>query len=163
MKKPLRPLLWAALLPLTACTASRPVNSALQTEPEYCVPPLAYRYDPVTAPLLNIAPLLDSALTARFPRRSLLVANAAGALPQLKELAIAQIAASGRPRPRTGHPAPGVSPQLSSNKAKLLEKMLPANKREPTVDGRGLPVDEWEFPVNEQKLPVYNRKLPVNR
>ena len=81
-----RPLLCAALLALGACTASRPVNSALQAEPEYCVPPVAYRYDPATAPLLNIAPLLDSALTARFPRRSLLVANAAGALPQLREL-----------------------------------------------------------------------------
>jgi hypothetical protein len=84
--KPLRLLPCAILLALTACTASRPVDSALQTEPEYCVPPVAYRYDPATAPLPTIAPLLDSALTARFPRRSLLVANAAGALPQLKEL-----------------------------------------------------------------------------
>ena len=86
MNKSLRPLLWAALLALNACHASRPINSALQTEPEYCVPPVAYRYDPATAPLPNIGPLLDSALTARFPRRSLLVANAAGALPQLREL-----------------------------------------------------------------------------
>jgi hypothetical protein len=86
MTKPLRPLLYAVLLALSACTASRPVNSALQPEPEYCVPPVAYRYDPATTPLPSIAPQLDSALTARFPRRSLLVANAAGALPQLKEL-----------------------------------------------------------------------------
>ncbi|MDB5268585.1 MAG: hypothetical protein JWP58_1625 [Hymenobacter sp.] len=54
------------LLSLAACTATRPPNPALQAEPEYCVPPLAYRYDPATAPLPSIEPLLDSALTARF-------------------------------------------------------------------------------------------------
>jgi hypothetical protein len=74
------------LLSLAACTTTRPVNSALQAEPEYCVPPLSYKYDPATAPLPDITPLLDSALTARYARRSLLVANAAGALPQLREL-----------------------------------------------------------------------------
>ena len=67
MIKPLRLLLCAALLLLSACTASRPVNSALQAEPEYFVPPVAYRSTP---------PL----------RRSLLVATAAGALPQCRKL-----------------------------------------------------------------------------
>ncbi|WP_460501351.1 hypothetical protein, partial [Hymenobacter agri] len=75
MSKPLPSLLCATLFAFSACTASRSVNSALQAEPEYCVPAVVYRYDPTTAPLPNIAPLLDSALTARFPRRSLLVAN----------------------------------------------------------------------------------------
>lgn len=89
------------MLALAACTTTRPVNSALQTEPEYCVPPVAYRYNPATVPLPTIAPLLDSALTARFPRRSLLVANAAGALPQLKELV--QLEDAARKAPSTAH------------------------------------------------------------
>lgn len=90
MNKPLHLLfhgtLLALLLSLAGCATTRPASTAMQVEPEYCVPPQAYRYDPTTAPLPDIAPMLDSALTARFPRRSLLVANAAGALPQLKAL-----------------------------------------------------------------------------
>lgn len=89
--------LFAALLVLAGCTATRPASGAVQVEPEYCVPPQAYRYDPATAPLPDIAPLLDSALTARFPRRSLLVANAAGALPQLKALVQLERAAQLQP------------------------------------------------------------------
>lgn len=97
MKQPLPSLCCGILLAISACTASRPVNSALQAEPEYCVPPQAYKYDLATAPLPNIAPLLDSGLTARYARRSLLVANAAGALPQLKELVRLEQAARQEP------------------------------------------------------------------
>jgi hypothetical protein len=76
----------AFALGLGGCAATRPAGGALQPDAEYCVPPQTYRYDPAFAPLPDIRPLLDSALTARFPRRSLLVANAAGALPLLKML-----------------------------------------------------------------------------
>ncbi|SFQ72264.1 hypothetical protein [Hymenobacter arizonensis] len=87
MKKATLLLLYSALLlGLGSCTTTRPVSAALQTDAEYCVPPLVYSYDLATTPLPAIEPMLDSGLTARFSRRSLLVANAAGALPQLKAL-----------------------------------------------------------------------------
>ena len=92
-------VVWGLVLGLGSCAATRPARGALQPDAEYCVPPQTYRYDPAFAPLPDIGPLLDSALTARFPRRSLLMANAAGALPLLKKLVQLERTAQLEPTP----------------------------------------------------------------
>lgn len=72
-------------LVVTGCALHTP-SGRLRIEAGYCDPPQVYRYDAASAPLASIKPVLDSALTARYSRRNLLIANAAGVLPQLKTL-----------------------------------------------------------------------------
>lgn len=70
----------------SACVSSRP--QTLRVETGYCDPPRLVPDDSTFLPLPTTHPLLqDKLLTQRFSRRSLLLANAAGVLPQLRDLA----------------------------------------------------------------------------
>lgn len=81
----LRYVLVAVLL--SSCVGSRQAGQSLRVEAGYCDPPTLIADDPTFLPLPDIKPLLhDNLLTKRFSRRSLLLANAAGVLPQLHEL-----------------------------------------------------------------------------
>jgi hypothetical protein len=73
------------LLLLTSCVV-HPPSGRLQVAAGYCDPPLPYRYDSAFAPKADFAAALTPSLLARYPRRNLLTANAAGLLPQLNEL-----------------------------------------------------------------------------
>ena len=73
------------LLCTLASCATRPA-ARLQVAAGYCDPPLAYRYDPALAPQPDVVAALTPALLARYPRRSLLTANALGLLPLLQQL-----------------------------------------------------------------------------
>lgn len=69
----------------SACVSSRP--QPLRVEAGYCDPPRLVADDPTFRPLPTTHSLLqDELLTRRFSRRGLLLANAAGVLPQLQEL-----------------------------------------------------------------------------
>ncbi len=94
---------FALLLALAGCAGSRSATR-LQVASGYCDPPLPYRYDPAFAPQPNFEAALTPALLARFPRRNLLTANAAGILPLLKELLVLEETASW-PQPRRQQPA----------------------------------------------------------
>jgi len=80
------------LLALAGCAGTRP-TPRLQVAAGYCDPPLPYRYDPAFAPQPDFEAALTPALLARYPRRNLLTANAAGILPLLKELLVLEEAA----------------------------------------------------------------------
>jgi hypothetical protein len=71
---------------LVGCTSTRWADKRLQVETGYCDPPQAYTYNLAYRPLANVQSVVDSALLKAYPRRSLLLANAAGVLPQLKAL-----------------------------------------------------------------------------
>ena len=90
--------LFALLLTLAGCVGTRP-TPRLQVAAGYCDPPLAYRYDPAFAPQPDFEAALTPALLARYPRRNLLTANAAGLLPLLQ----AQLALEAQARQ---HPGP---------------------------------------------------------
>ena len=77
--------LLAALLALAGCAGTRP-PARLQVAAGYCDPPLPYRYDPAYAPKADFEAALTPTLLARYPRRNLLTANAAGILPALQTL-----------------------------------------------------------------------------
>ncbi|MBJ6145267.1 hypothetical protein [Hymenobacter sp. BT559] len=77
--------LCALLLMLASCAGTRS-TTRLRVAAGYCDPPLSYRYDPALLPKANFEAALTPALLARYPRRNLLAANAAGILPQLQEL-----------------------------------------------------------------------------
>lgn len=72
---------------LASCAGSRPAGRSVRVEAGYCDPPALIADDPTFLPLTDVQPYLrDSLLTRRFSARSLLLANAAGVLPQLREL-----------------------------------------------------------------------------
>ena len=85
------------VLALAGC-ATRP-PSHLQVAAGYCDPPLPYRYDPAFAPQPDFAAALTPALLARYPRRNLLTANAAGILPLLQTLLALEARARQQPSP----------------------------------------------------------------
>ncbi|MGI4884589.1 MAG: hypothetical protein ACRYFR_06480 [Janthinobacterium lividum] len=87
----------ALLLALAGC-ATRP-PSRLNVAAGYCDPPLPYRYDPAFAPQPDFAGALTPALLARYPRRNLLTANAAGLLPALTTLLALEATARQQPGP----------------------------------------------------------------
>lgn len=89
----------ALLLALAGC-ATRPPNR-LNVAAGYCDPPLPYRYDPTFAPRADFAGALTPALLARYPRRNLLTANAAGLLPALTTLLSLETTARQQPGPTT--------------------------------------------------------------
>ncbi|WP_243900067.1 hypothetical protein [Hymenobacter defluvii] len=81
----LRYLVVAVLL--SACAGARQSGQSLRVEAGYCDPPHLIADDPAFLPLPSMQLLLrDSLLSKRFSQRSLLLANAAGVLPQLHEL-----------------------------------------------------------------------------
>jgi len=86
------------LLALAGCAGLRPPTH-LQATDNYCEPPKAYRYDPALAPQTDLAAALTPALLARYPRRTLLIANALGLLPGLRQLLALQAAARQQPGP----------------------------------------------------------------
>ncbi|UOR03633.1 hypothetical protein MUN82_11805 [Hymenobacter aerilatus] len=76
-----------AMMLLSSCAGVRQQSQSLRVEAGYCDPPNLVADDPAFLPLPDIRPQLrDSLLPKRFSRRSLLLANAAGVLPQLHEL-----------------------------------------------------------------------------
>ena len=95
--------LFVLLLALAGCASTRTVPR-LQVAAGYCDPPLPYRYDPAFAPQPDFEAALTPALLARYPRRNLLTANAAGILPLLKELLVLEETANW-PQPRRQQPA----------------------------------------------------------
>ena len=86
------------LLALASCAGTRPATR-LQVASGYCDPPLPYRYDPAFTPKPNLEAALTPALLARYPRRNLLTANAAGILPLLQTLLGLEDAARQHPGP----------------------------------------------------------------
>ncbi|GAA4494531.1 hypothetical protein GCM10023172_04840 [Hymenobacter ginsengisoli] len=89
--------LLALLLALAGCATHPPSHVAVAAG--YCDPPLPYRYDPAFTPQADFAAALSPALLARYPRRSLLTANAVGLLPALQTLLALQEAARQHPGP----------------------------------------------------------------
>lgn len=87
----------AGLLALAGCVARPPVRT--QSTVEYCQPPFAYQYDPAYAPQADFEAALTPALLARYPRRYLLAANAAGLLPPLRQLLALETTARQQPGP----------------------------------------------------------------
>lgn len=90
-------------LALAGCAGTRPTRR-LHVAAGYCDPPLPYRYDPAYLPKADFEAALTPALLARYPRRNLLAANAAGILPQLQELLALEETARWPP-PRRQQPA----------------------------------------------------------
>jgi hypothetical protein len=91
--------LLALLLALAGCATRPPARRAVAAG--YCDPPLPYRYNPAFAPQADVEAALTPALRARYPRRTLLTANAVGILPQLQTLLALQAAARQQPGPAT--------------------------------------------------------------
>jgi hypothetical protein len=91
--------LLALLLALAGCATRPPTR--LVVAAGYCDPPLPYRYSPVFAPRADFEAALTPALLARYPRRTLLTANAVGILPQLQALLALQATARQQPGPAT--------------------------------------------------------------
>ena len=89
----------ALLLALAGCATRPPTR--LVVAAGYCDPPLPYRYNPAFAPKADLEAALTPALLARYPRRTLLTANAVGILPQLQALLALQAAARQQPSPAT--------------------------------------------------------------
>lgn len=77
---------FGALALLTACQTNRLPQRQLASN--YCAPTQPYRYDPAYAPRPDVETVLaaNSGLTGRFSRHTLLMMNALGLLPQLREL-----------------------------------------------------------------------------
>jgi hypothetical protein len=94
---------FALLLTLAGCAGTRS-TARLHVASGYCDPPLPYRYDSTFTPKPDFEAALTPALLARYPRRNLLTANAAGILPLLKELLVLEETASW-PQPRRQQPA----------------------------------------------------------
>ncbi len=94
---PFRYLLGLLLL-LAGCAGTRPATR-LQVAAGYCDPPLPFRYDAAFAPKSDLEAALTPALLARYPRRNLLTANAAGILPLLQALLALEAAARQHPGP----------------------------------------------------------------
>jgi hypothetical protein len=88
------------LLTLAGCAGTRSA-SHLRVPVGYCDPPLPYRYNPAFAPRPDFDAALTPALLARYPRRNLLTANAAGILPQLQMLLELEAKARQQPGPAT--------------------------------------------------------------
>ncbi len=88
--------LFALLLAVAGCATHPPT---LRVASGYCDPPLPYRYDPAYAPKPDFEASLTPALLARYPRRNLLTANAAGILPQLQALLALEETARQQPGP----------------------------------------------------------------
>jgi len=86
------------LLALAGCAGTRP-SARLAVAAGYCDPPLPYRYNPAFAPLPDFEGALTPALLVRYPRRTLLTANAVGLLPALRTLLALQAAARQHPGP----------------------------------------------------------------
>ncbi len=93
----LKNYLLLALLALAGCATRPPTR--LVVAAGYCDPPLPYRYNPAFLPQANFEAALTPALLARYPRRNLLTANAAGILPALRELLALQETAARQPGP----------------------------------------------------------------
>lgn len=93
----LKNYLLLVLLALAGCATRPPLSRPVAVD--YCAPPVAYHHDPAYAPLADFEAALTPALLARYPRRSLLAANASGILPQLSELLRLQAAARQQPGP----------------------------------------------------------------
>lgn len=91
--------LLALLLALAGCATRPPAR--LVVAAGYCDPPLPYRYNPAFAPKADFEAALTPALLARYPRRTLLTANAVGILPPLQALLALQAAARQQPGPAT--------------------------------------------------------------
>ena len=87
------------LLTLAGC-ATRPPASQPSTV-EYCTPAFAYSSDPAYAPQADFTAALTPALLARYSRRSLQAANAAGLLPQFQALLTLEAGAGRQPGPAT--------------------------------------------------------------
>ncbi|MVN78253.1 hypothetical protein GO988_18135 [Hymenobacter sp. HMF4947] len=87
----------ALLLALAGCATRPPAR--LQVAAGYCDPPLPYRYDPAYSPQPNFEAALTPELLARYPRRNLLTANAAGILPLLRALLALEAQARQHPGP----------------------------------------------------------------
>jgi len=66
------------LIVLASCTGTRP-SMRLPLAEGYCAPPVFYEYDPVFTPLPSLDAALTPELLARYPRRTMLTANAVGA------------------------------------------------------------------------------------
>ncbi|MDJ0366416.1 hypothetical protein QMK33_14755 [Hymenobacter sp. H14-R3] len=86
------------LLALAGCAGSRPAPRLLAAA-GYCDPPLPYRYNPAYTPKADFEAALTPALLARYPRRNLLTANAAGILPALQTLLALEAQARQQPGP----------------------------------------------------------------
>jgi len=91
---------FAFLLALAGCAGTHP-TPRLQVVAGYCDPPLPYRYDPAYSPQPDFEAALTPALLARYPRRNLLAANAAGILSQLQALLALEAQARRQPGPAT--------------------------------------------------------------
>ncbi len=85
-------------LALAGCAGTRP-PLGVGVGTGYCQPPLPYRYDPAFAPQPDFEAALTPALLARYPRRNLLAANAAGLLPLLHKQLALEAAARRQPGP----------------------------------------------------------------
>ncbi len=84
-------LLLAIVAALSGCAAAPPAPQ--RATARYCEPPLQYRHDAAFDPRPDLDAALTPELTARYPRRILLIANAVGILPALQKLQQTQRAA----------------------------------------------------------------------
>jgi hypothetical protein len=109
-------LVLGSWLGLASCATPHMLAEHLRIDAGYCDPPQLYRFDSASAPLPDIRPLLDPALSARFTPRLLLVANACGVLPQLKEL----VRLEGEARQ---HPSPAATAAISTQRQELLARV----------------------------------------
>jgi hypothetical protein len=91
--------LLAFVVALASCATHTPSRVAVAAG--YCDPPLPFRYNPAFVPQADFEAALTPALLARYPRRSLLTANAVGILPALQALLALQEAARQHPDPAT--------------------------------------------------------------
>ncbi|GAB3894021.1 hypothetical protein [Spirosoma agri] len=85
----LRTLVVASTVLLSvSCRTSKVLDQQSKAESDYCVPALQYAYDPAYLPRPDVDAFLraDTSLTKRYSRHDLLMANASGVLPLLKEL-----------------------------------------------------------------------------
>jgi hypothetical protein len=78
-------LLIASILLFASCASQKAALEKLRNDAGICDPP-AYVLDPSLIPLKNPDEIIDKNLLSRYPHHILLVANAGGVLPDLKEL-----------------------------------------------------------------------------
>lgn len=81
------PLLVLASLLLSSCQSLKPSLTAASHQKKYCQPTIRLDYDSGYLPIPDVQSVLqsDTSLTNRFSNHDLLVANAAGILPLLRE------------------------------------------------------------------------------